>query len=126
MPEFAGLSPEHDVPPPAKPLELRPPWPACPSHPQSSISAWLASLETREALQALRPGKASPEDPNHFAGLLPLTDKREPGKSLCHSQIPSVYRLYITWTSLPSQPIGVSRREQVRFLAADKLPRLRT
>jgi hypothetical protein len=125
-PEFVGLSPEHDAPPPAKQPELRPPWPARPSHPQSSISARLTSPETREAPQALRAGRASPEDPNHLAGLLPLPIEREPGKSMCHSQIPSVYLLYVTWSSLPSQPIGLSRRVQAAFLAADELPRLRT
>jgi hypothetical protein len=124
--EFAGLSPKHDAPPPAKPPELRPPWPARPSHPQSSISAQLALLETYEAPHALRAGRTSPEDPNHLAGLLPLIDKREPSKSLRHSQIPSVYRLYVTWSSLPSQPIGLSRHVQAEFLAADELPRLRT
>jgi hypothetical protein len=88
--------------------------------------AQIASLETREASQALRPGRASLEGPNHLAGLLPLTGEREPGKSLRHSQIPSVYRLNVTWSSLPSQPIGLSRREQARILTADELPRLRT
>jgi hypothetical protein len=62
------------------------------------------------------------EGPNHLTGLLPLTGEREPGKSLCHSQIPSVYRLYVTWSSLPSQPIGLSRHEKVGILTADELP----
>jgi hypothetical protein len=101
-------------------------WLARPSHPQSATSARLASPEAREAPQALRPGRASPEDPIHLAGLLPLTGEREPGESLCHSPIPPMYRLYVTWSSLPSQPIGLSRREQAGFLAADELPRLRT
>jgi hypothetical protein len=125
-PEFAGLFLEHDVPPLTKPPELRPPWPARPSHLQSSISARLALLETREAPQALRPSRTSPKDPNHLAGLLPLTGEREPGMSLRHSPIPPVYRLCVTWSSLPSQPIGLSRREQTGILAADELHRLRT
>jgi hypothetical protein len=125
-PEFAGLSPEHDAPPPAKPPELQPLCPAHPSHPQSAILARLASPETREAPQALRPGRASSEDPNHLVGLLPLTSERELGKSLHYSPIPLVYRLYVTWSSLQSQPIGLSRREQAGILAADELPRLRT
>jgi hypothetical protein len=123
---LAGLSPEHDAPPPAKPPELRALCPARPSHPQSSISARLASPETCEAPQTLRPGRAAPEGPNHLVGLLPLTGEREPSKSLRHSQTPSVYRLYVTWSSLSSQPIGLSRREQAGFLAADELPCLRT
>jgi hypothetical protein len=121
--EFTRLFPEHDVPPPAKPPELLPPWPAHPSHLQSSISARLASPETREAPPALRPSRTSLEDPNHLAGLLPLTGEREPGMSLCHFPIPPVYRLCVTW---PSQPIGLSRHEQTGILAADELPRLRT
>jgi hypothetical protein len=32
----------------------------------------------------------------------------------------------VTWSSLTSQPIGLSRRVQAEFLAADELPRLRT
>jgi hypothetical protein len=64
-PDFTGLFPEHDVPLPAKPPELYPLWLARPSHPESAISAPLASPETREAPQALRPGRASPETPNH-------------------------------------------------------------
>jgi hypothetical protein len=110
MPEFTGLFHEHDAPPFAKPPELRPPWLAHLSHLQSSISARLASPETREAPEALRPNRTSPEDPNHLTGLLPLTCEREPGKSLRHSPIPPVYRLCVTWSSLPSQPIGLSRR----------------
>jgi hypothetical protein len=61
-----------------------------------------------------------------LAGLLPLTDERGPGKSLRHSQIPFVYHLYVTWSSLPSQPIGLSHREQAGILATDELPHLRT
>jgi hypothetical protein len=61
-----------------------------------------------------------------LAGLLPLTGERGPGKSLRHFPIPHVYRLCVTWSSLPSQPIELSRREQAGALAADELPSLRT
>jgi hypothetical protein len=64
-PDFAGLCPEHDAPPPAKPPEPRPPRPAHPSRSQSAPAARLASTETREAPQALGPGRASPETLNH-------------------------------------------------------------
>jgi hypothetical protein len=126
QPRVRRTFPKHEVPPPAKPPELRPPWPAHPSHPQSSISARLASPETREAPQALRPSRASPEDPNHLAELLPLTGECESGKSLRHSPIPPMYHLCVTGSSLPRQPIGLSRCEQAGILAADELPRLRT
>jgi hypothetical protein len=61
----AGDRCREQAPPSAKPPELRPPWPAHPSHYQSAIAAWLASLETREAPQVLRPSKTLPETPNH-------------------------------------------------------------
>jgi hypothetical protein len=122
----AGDCHRERAPPPTKPPELWPSWPALPSHPQAAISAQLASPETREAPQALRPSRASPEDPNRLAGLLLLIGERGPGKSLRHSPIPPVYRLCVTQSSLLSQPIELSRREQARILAADELPRLRT
>jgi hypothetical protein len=61
-----------------------------------------------------------------LAGLLPLTGERGLGKSLRHFPIPRVYRLCVTWSSLPSRPIELSHHEQARALAADELPRLRT
>jgi hypothetical protein len=64
-PEFAGPCLEHDAPPPAKPPEPRPPWPAHSSHSQSAPVVRLASPETRQAPQVLGPGRASPETPNH-------------------------------------------------------------
>jgi hypothetical protein len=64
-PEITGDRRREQAPPPAKPPELPPPWPAHPIHPQSSIAARFASLETREAPQALKPSRTSPETPNH-------------------------------------------------------------
>jgi hypothetical protein len=110
-PEVTGDRRTERAPPPTKPPDLRPPQPAHPSHPQSTVSARLASPETREDPQALRPSRASPEDLNHLARLLQLTDKRGPSKSLRHFPIPRVYRLCVTRSSLPSQPIKLSRRE---------------
>jgi hypothetical protein len=77
------------------------------------------------------PKPSDPAEPHRralitLAGLLPLTSECEPGKPLRHFQIPSVYRLCVPWKSSPSQPIGLSRREQAGILAADELPHLRT
>jgi hypothetical protein len=124
--EITGDRRRERAPPPAKPPELRPPWPAHPCHPQPAILVRLASPETREAPQALRPSRVSPEDPNRLAGLLPLTGECGSGKSLSHSPIPPVYRLCVTQSSLPSQPIELSHCEQAEILATDELPRLRT
>jgi hypothetical protein len=64
-PEITGDRRREQAPPPTQPPELRPPWPAHPSHSQSTIAARLASLETHEAPQALRPSRTSPETPNY-------------------------------------------------------------
>jgi hypothetical protein len=50
-----NLGREPRAPPPAEPPELRPPWSAHPSHPSPTPAARLASPETREASQTLRP-----------------------------------------------------------------------
>jgi hypothetical protein len=64
-PEITGDRRREQAPPPAKPPELRSPWLAHPSHSQSTLAARLASPETREAPQALRPSRTPPETPNH-------------------------------------------------------------
>jgi hypothetical protein len=56
---------ESRAPPPAKPPELWPPRPAHPSHPSPTPAVRLASPETREASQTLRPSATSPETPDH-------------------------------------------------------------
>jgi serralysin len=60
-PEFAGLSPEHDAPPPAITARARPPWPALPIDPQPRPSPWTASPRGYEAFPSLSRDIASPE-----------------------------------------------------------------
>jgi hypothetical protein len=56
---------EPRAPPPADPPELQPPRPAHPSHPLPTPAARLASQETHEASQTLRPSATPPETPDH-------------------------------------------------------------
>jgi hypothetical protein len=57
-PDFASSTPRHRPPSPPEP---RPPWLAPSSHFQAAPATRLASLIAREAFQALRPGRTSPE-----------------------------------------------------------------
>jgi hypothetical protein len=111
-PEITGDRRREQAPPFAKPPELQPPWPAHPSHSQSTIAARLASPETHEAPQALIPSRTSLETLNHRRRTFSSHRRMWTGKSLHHFPIPHVYCLCVTWSSLLSQPIELSRREQ--------------
>jgi hypothetical protein len=60
-----NLGREPRAPPPTELPELRPPRPAHPSHPLPTPAARLASPETHEAFQTLRPSTTPPETPDH-------------------------------------------------------------
>jgi hypothetical protein len=125
-PEITRDHSREQAPPPTKPPDLRPPWPARPSHSQSMTAAWLASPETLKLPKPSDPAEPCRKPRITLVGLLPLTGERGPGKSLRHFPIPHMYRLCVTWSSLLIQPIELSRREQAGALVADELPRLRT
>jgi hypothetical protein len=65
MTKFTGLRLEHAAPSPATTAKPRPPWPARSSRVQVAPASRLASQVTREAFQALRPDRTSPETQDH-------------------------------------------------------------
>jgi hypothetical protein len=107
-PQIIGDRRRERAPPPAKPPELWPPWPSHPSHPQSTISARIASPETREA-----PKPSDPAEPHRrnqiassdfFCSPIELS-RREHAGILTVDELPRLR----TWTSRLRPPLTLTR-----------------